>query len=51
MITHYQRLLDYVEPDRVHVLQDGQIVESGDKIARGRAGTARLRRRRRRGLR
>ena len=31
MITHYQRLLDYVEPDRVHVLQDGQIVESGDK--------------------
>ena len=31
MITHYQRLLDYVEPDRVHVLQDGYIVESGDK--------------------
>lgn len=31
MITHYQRLLDYVEPDRVHVLQGGQIVESGDK--------------------
>src|SRR5277367_4827734 len=31
MITHYQRLLDYVEPDRVHVLQDGHIVESGDK--------------------
>jgi Fe-S cluster assembly ATP-binding protein len=31
MITHYQRLLDYVEPDRVHVLQDGQIVKSGDK--------------------
>src|SRR5580658_652520 len=31
MITHYQRLLDYVEPDRVHVLQDGRIVESGDK--------------------
>jgi len=31
MITHYQRLLGYVEPDRVHVLQDGQIVESGDK--------------------
>jgi len=31
MITHYQRLLDYIEPDRVHVLQDGRIVESGDK--------------------
>ncbi len=31
IITHYQRLLDYVEPDRVHVLQDGRIVESGDK--------------------
>jgi len=31
MITHYQRLLGYVEPDRVHVLQDGHVVESGDK--------------------
>ena len=31
MITHYQRLLDYVEPDRVHVLSDGRIVKSGDK--------------------
>jgi Fe-S cluster assembly ATP-binding protein len=31
MITHYQRLLSYVEPDRVHVLQGGRIVESGDK--------------------
>ena len=31
MITHYQRLLDYVEPDRVHVLQDGRLVQSGDK--------------------
>jgi Fe-S cluster assembly ATP-binding protein len=31
MITHYQRLLDYVEPGRVHVLQDGRIVEAGDK--------------------
>ncbi|HHA19405.1 MAG TPA: Fe-S cluster assembly ATPase SufC, partial [Methylophaga sp.] len=29
MITHYQRLLDYVEPDFVHVLADGQIVKSG----------------------
>src|SRR5205085_11591244 len=31
MITHYRRLLDYVEPDRVHVLQDGRIVQSGGK--------------------
>ena len=31
MITHYQRLLDYVEPDFVHVLAEGRIVESGDK--------------------
>jgi Fe-S cluster assembly ATP-binding protein len=31
MITHYQRLLSYIEPDRVHVLQDGHIVETGDK--------------------
>ncbi len=31
MITHYQRLLDYVEPDHVHVLSDGKIVMSGDK--------------------
>ena len=31
MITHYKRLLDYVEPDHVHVLQDGRIMQSGDK--------------------
>ncbi len=30
VITHYQRLLDYVAPDRVHVLADGVIVRSGD---------------------
>ena len=29
LITHYQRLLDYVRPDRVHVLADGRIVRSG----------------------
>ncbi len=29
MITHYQRLLDYIEPDFVHVLADGKIVKSG----------------------
>ena len=31
LVTHYQRLLDYVEPDFVHVLSDGRIVRSGDK--------------------
>ena len=31
LITHYQRLLDYIQPDFVHVLADGQIVQSGDK--------------------
>ena len=31
MITHYQRLLDYIVPDFVHVLSDGKIVKSGDK--------------------
>lgn len=31
VITHYQRLLDYIAPDYVHVMSDGQIVKSGDK--------------------
>jgi Fe-S cluster assembly ATP-binding protein len=31
LITHYQRLLDYVVPDRVHVLCDGRLVRSGGK--------------------
>ena len=31
MITHYQRLLDYIEPDYVHVMADGQIVKTGGK--------------------
>ncbi|MGH8067136.1 MAG: Fe-S cluster assembly ATPase SufC [Candidatus Entotheonellia bacterium] len=31
VITHYQRLLDYIIPDFVHVLVDGRIVKSGDK--------------------
>ena len=30
VVTHYQRLLDYIVPDVVHVLADGRIVESGD---------------------
>lgn len=29
VITHYQRLLDYIKPDHVHVMADGQIVKSG----------------------
>ena len=31
VITHYQRLLDYIVPDFVHVLYNGKIVKSGDK--------------------
>ena len=31
LVTHYQRLLDYIEPDYVHVMLDGRIVKSGDK--------------------
>ena len=31
VVTHYQRLLDYIVPDHVHVLADGKIMRSGDK--------------------
>lgn len=31
LVTHYQRLLDYIEPDFVHVLSNGRLVKSGDK--------------------
>jgi Fe-S cluster assembly ATP-binding protein len=31
LVTHYQRLLDYIEPDHVHVLAAGKIIRSGDK--------------------
>jgi len=31
VVTHYQRLLDYIVPDHVHVLADGRIVRSGDR--------------------
>ena len=31
LITHYQRLLDYIIPDYVHVMMDGQIVKTGGK--------------------
>jgi len=30
MVTHYQRLLDYIKPDVVHVLADGRILKTGD---------------------
>jgi Fe-S cluster assembly ATP-binding protein len=31
LVTHYQRLLNYIEPDFVHVLADGKIVKEGGK--------------------
>ena len=31
LVTHYQRLLDYIVPDRVHVLSEGRILKSGDR--------------------
>ncbi len=31
LVTHYQRLLDYIKPDFVHVLYNGQIIKTGDK--------------------
>ena len=31
LITHYQRLLNYIQPDYVHVLADGKIIKTGDK--------------------
>ena len=31
VITHYQRLLDYIVPDYVHILADGQIIRTGGK--------------------
>jgi Fe-S cluster assembly ATP-binding protein len=31
LVTHYQRLLDYIVPDHVHVLVKGRIARSGDK--------------------
>jgi Fe-S cluster assembly ATP-binding protein len=31
LVTHYQRLLNYIQPDRVHVLTNGQVLKSGDK--------------------
>jgi Fe-S cluster assembly ATP-binding protein len=30
LITHYQRLLDYIKPDFIHIIQDGKIIKTGD---------------------
>jgi Fe-S cluster assembly ATP-binding protein len=38
VITHYQRLLDYIVPGHVHVLYKGQVIKSGDKDAGARSG-------------
>jgi Fe-S cluster assembly ATP-binding protein len=43
LITHYQRLLEYVTPDYVHVMEGGRIVLSGDKSFGAGAGKAGLR--------
>jgi Fe-S cluster assembly ATP-binding protein len=31
LITHYQRLLDYIKPDKVHIMQNGKIIKTGEK--------------------
>ena len=31
IITHYRKLLDYINPDYVHVMKEGKIIKSGDK--------------------
>ena len=36
IITHYLRLLEYIEPDYVHVFQNGSVIETGDKILASR---------------
>ena len=41
MITHYQRLLDYIAPDFVHVMIDGRIVQSGGKVRANAAAPGR----------
>ena len=47
IITHYSRILDYIKPDRVHIMMDGRIVDSGgpelaDELETGGAARARL---------
>ena len=43
LVTHYQRLLEYIVPDFVHVLVRGRIARSGDRTSGAGAGEARLR--------
>jgi Fe-S cluster assembly ATP-binding protein len=31
LVTHYQRLLNYIKPDYVHVMEGGRIIKTGDK--------------------
>ena len=33
LITHYQRLLDYIKPDFIHIIQEGKIIKTGDAVA------------------
>jgi len=35
LITHYQRLLDYIKPDYIHIIQDGKIIKTGDATLAG----------------
>ena len=49
VITHYQRLLEHIVPDSVHVLYRGQVISSGDKDAGAGARRERLCRHHRRG--
>ena len=50
VITHYQRLLNYIVPDFVHVMSNGRVVKSGDKESGAGAGGFRLHAVRRRSL-
>ena len=43
LITHYQRLLDELQPDHVHILVDGRIVASGGMELAAQLGARRLR--------
>ena len=42
IITHYQRLLNYIEPDFVHIIIDGKVVKTGDKELAKRLEAGRL---------
>ena len=42
LITHYQRLLDYIKPDFVHVMQNGKIIKTGTAESSKRIRNKRL---------